>query len=129
LANWHRKTPSLDLATVRTVITIHVLWRRKTLCAHCVVGIASAVTNGLLQQSVDPRGGLHAYQFDPAGRLTRAEAPGGQAYTLNQSLIPGGRKVTMTTPEGRAREYAVSNSSNETETVSAKTPSGLQATT
>jgi RHS repeat-associated protein len=87
-------------------------------------------TGGMLSQLTDPRAGIHLFEYNSDGFLTK-DTPPDNAY---QSLDRGGSlsptHVTHTTALGRTTTYAVSwNSKSKTQTSSVTGPEGFTSST
>jgi YD repeat-containing protein len=82
---------------------------------------------GLLLQTNDVRGGIHAYAYDPAGRLMSAMDPGGNTVRTSGAATAAGRDSTLVTAENLTTAYTfVRSSAGATRTVTL--PSGATAT-
>ncbi len=63
--------------------------------------LASYDADGLLTQLTDPRDGVHRFEYDALGRLTRDEAPDSSSQTLTRTVAGGATTVTRRSGEGR----------------------------
>ena len=87
-------------------------------------------TGGLLSQLIDPRNGVHAFEYDNDGFLTKDTPPDGAFQSLSRGGFLDARQVTHQTALGRTTSYAVAwDSINSTETSSVTDPAGLKSTT
>ncbi|WP_084284650.1 NHL domain-containing protein [Solirubrobacter soli] len=62
---------------------------------------------GLLKTLTDPRGELHSFDYDPAGRLIRDTAPGNASQTLTRTSNGDIVTVVRRSAEGRTTTYRV----------------------
>ncbi len=82
---------------------------------------------GLMETEIDPRGGLHTFEFDALGRLVSDEDPAGSVQTLTrEELSDGTVRVSLTTDEGRTTAYNLRESPNGTVERLTTFPSGLE---
>ena len=87
-------------------------------------------TGGLLAQLTDPRQGIHAFEFNTDGFLTKDTPPDGAYQSLDRGGILDPTHVTHTTALGRTTNYSVNfNFDNASETSSVTPPDGLTTTT
>ncbi|MCC6525946.1 MAG: hypothetical protein IT373_25090, partial [Polyangiaceae bacterium] len=70
------------------------------------LGYAPGQPGGLLAELTDLRGGLHRFEYDALGMLTKDTDPAGGFKSLARTdLGGGGKRVSVTTALGRQRTY------------------------
>jgi len=88
----------------------------------------SSTAQGLLTGMTDARGGVHSFTYDPLGRLTIDQEPGGSSKTLARTDNATGYTVTLTTALGHVTQYAVSRLSTGDVQRIVTAPDGTQTT-
>ena len=63
--------------------------------------------SGLMTKFTDPRNGVHTFEWDPLGRLTRDVEADGSAQTLTRTVAGGVTTVVHATGENRKTTYKV----------------------
>jgi RHS repeat-associated protein len=87
-------------------------------------------SSGLLSQLTDPRLGIHLFEYDSDGFLTKDTPPDGAWQSLARGGALAPTHVTHTSALGRTTQYAVSwNETSKTETASITDPAGFTTTT
>jgi RHS repeat-associated protein len=89
---------------------------------------------GLMASYTNPQGNISTFTYDELGRIIGESMPGGCSWTLNRHAGPStsdptaGVQVTLTSQEGRTRDFQVGKNSIRTELRSNVDSAGLVST-